>query len=186
MKICGFQFKPKDTGLACERIKWAVKDLDPDKVLDIIIETHKEKRSLDANAYLWVLINKISAELSKDGTPVSPNEVYRKLITEVPDADGVGQNFEFIPVRNDALKKWIENWEHKPQTKTGWVCKVLGPCRKPGFENYTTVQCFYGSSTYDTAQMSRLIDLAVQDARVLHIETKTPKELALLMEEWHG
>ena len=43
---------------------------------------------------------------------------------------------------------------------------------------------YYGSSEYDTAQMSRLIELIIAECREQGIETKTPAELAALMEEW--
>ena len=46
------------------------------------------------------------------------------------------------------------------------------------------VVLYYGSSTYDSAQMSRLIDLVVQECQAQGIETKTPEELALLKEDW--
>ena len=39
---------------------------------------------------------------------------------------------------------------------------------------------YYGSSTYDTQQMSLLIDHIVQDAKALGIETMTPAELEAL------
>lgn len=44
---------------------------------------------------------------------------------------------------------------------------------------------YHGSSTYDTAQMSRLIDNIVQDCKALGIETMTPDKLSILKEEWH-
>ena len=43
---------------------------------------------------------------------------------------------------------------------------------------------YHGSSTYDTQQMSRLIDNLVQDCKALDIETLTPDKLALLKEAW--
>jgi hypothetical protein len=46
------------------------------------------------------------------------------------------------------------------------------------------VFAYYGTSTYDTAEMSRVIENTVQDAKTLNIETATPRELALLLEEW--
>ena len=46
------------------------------------------------------------------------------------------------------------------------------------------VTLYYGSSTYDTKQMSRLIDNIVQDCQAVGIETLTPDKLALLLEEW--
>ena len=135
----------------------------------------KKKRSLDANAYAWVLINKIAVEMSKE-YPVTPLEVYRTLIP------GVGDNFVIVPVREDALQQWIKNWESEPSTKMGWVVKVLGPAKKhPGYIN--TVN-YYGSSTYDTKQMSRLIDLIVDICRDYSIETMTPREIEQLKSEW--
>ena len=59
--------------------------------------------------------------------------------------------------------------------------------REPGeskLEGYVNVISYYGSSEYDTAQMSRLIDLLIAECREQGIETKTPAELAALMEEW--
>ena len=47
------------------------------------------------------------------------------------------------------------------------------------------MRAYYGSSTYDTRQMSQLIDNLVQDCKALDIETLTPEKLSLLMEEWN-
>ena len=46
------------------------------------------------------------------------------------------------------------------------------------------VVLYYGSSTFDTQQMSRLIDGLVQDCRALGLETLPPDKLALLKEAW--
>lgn len=43
---------------------------------------------------------------------------------------------------------------------------------------------YYGSSTFDTKQMARLIDNIVQDCKALGIETLTPQQLDALKEEW--
>ena len=47
------------------------------------------------------------------------------------------------------------------------------------------VNCYYGSSTYDTKEMSLLIDLIVQQAKDLDIETMTPEQLSILKERWN-
>lgn len=127
----------------------------------------RERRSLDANAYCWVLINKIAA-----ATGIPPKDIYRQMI---PD---VGDNCYIYPVRNDAVERWTEIWQ---SNGVGWVCEVLGDSKLDG---YTNVCNYYGSSQYDTAQMSRLIDLVVQECKQLNIETLTPRELALLKEGW--
>ena len=131
------------------------------------IKEYRERRSLDANAYMWVLVGKLSGKL---GLP--PEEIYRAAIRDV------GDNYEVMPVRNDALERWKAIWQ---SNGLGWLCEEIGPSKLDG---YTNVRNFYGSSAYDKAQMSRLIDNIVQDCKVQCIETLTPAELARLTEEW--
>ena len=131
------------------------------------IKEYRERRSLDANAYMWVLVGKLSGKL---GLP--PEEIYRAAIRDV------GDNYEVMPVRNDALERWKIIWQ---SNGLGWLCEEIGPSKLDG---YTNVRNFYGSSAYDKAQMSRLINNIVQDCKAQDIETLTPAELARLTEEW--
>ena len=131
------------------------------------LKEHRKKRSLDANAYAWVLLGKISAKVG-----VTKEEVYRHFIKDV------GDNYVIVPIRNDAVEKWTENWQSKG---IGWVCDILGESKLDGYTNIIT---YYGSSTYDSAQMSRLINLIVDECKEQGIETATPQELSLLLEEW--
>lgn len=131
------------------------------------IKEYRERRSQDANAYCWVLLGKLSGKL---GLP--PEEIYRAAIRDV------GDNYEVMPVRNDALERWKAIWQ---SNGLGWLCEEIGPSKHEG---YTNVRNFYGSSAYDKAQMSRLIDNIVQDCKAQGIETLTPDELARLTEEW--
>lgn len=144
-----------------------------DRVYTARIQEKRQKRSLDANAYCWVLLGRLSEELSKNGTVKSPKEIYRDLIPEI------GGNYEIVPVREDLIDHWQLVWSHG---RTGWLCEDLGECRKtPGYHN---IICYYGSSVYDSKQMSRLIDLVVQECRQLGIETMTPNELEALKAGW--
>lgn len=131
------------------------------------IKEWRERRSQDANAYLWVLLGKLSGKLG-----LSPEEIYRQAIRDV------GDNYEVMPVRNDALERWKAIWQ---SNGLGWICEEIGPSK---LEGYTNVRNFYGSSAYDKAQMSRLIDNVVQDCQAQGIETMAPVELARLTEEW--
>lgn len=144
-------------------------EMKPGKQYQVELKQHFNKRSLDANAYFWVLAGKLGAKV---GLP--KEEVYRSLI---PD---VGDNYEIFPIRTDAVEKWIANWESKG---TGWVCEILSESNLPG---YTNVITYYGSSTYDTKQMSRLIELIITECKLQGIETMTPQELSLLLEGWNG
>lgn len=134
------------------------------KAYDAELKEHREKRSLDANAYAWVLLGKLASKLN-----IPKEEVYRQIIKEV------GDNYEILPIRDDAVDKWIFAWEEKG---IGWCCDILG---KSKLEGYTNVITYYGSSTYDSKQMSDFISLIVQECKEQDIETATPRELALLL-----
>lgn len=131
------------------------------------IKEWRERRSLDANAYFWTLAGKLSAKLG-----LSPEEIYRTMIRDV------GGNYEVMPIRNDALERWKAIWQ---SNGLGWVCEEIGPSKHAG---YTNVRNFYGSSAYDREQMSRLIEIVVQECKLQGIETLTPAELTRLTEGW--
>lgn len=148
--------------------------LESEKQVELTAARYYPKRSLDANAYCWVLLDKLAVALSDDKRTVSPEEVYQQIIPNV------GGNSRILPIRDDAVEEWKRIWGGKG---TGWTCEDMGPCSNlPGYHN---VRCFYGSSVYDTKQMSRLIDLVVQECKEQGIETKTPEELARLKELWN-
>lgn len=132
-----------------------------------ILKRFQKKRSLDANAYAWALLGKLSAALR-----LPKEEIYRCIIKEI------GGNYEVLPIRNDAVQAFKERWEHG---RVGWIVEELGASKIPG---YTNIMAYYGSSVYDTQQMSRLIDLIVEECKQQDIETLTERELSLLKEEW--
>ena len=144
-------------------------DMKPGRVYDAELKEHREKRSLDANAYAWVLLGKLAAKLN-----IPKEEVYRQIIRDV------GDNYEILPIRDEAVDKWISAWEEKG---IGWCCDVLGKSKLGG---YTNVIAYYGSSTYDSKQMSNFISLIVQECGEQDIETATPRELSLLLEAVDG
>lgn len=128
----------------------------------------KKKRSLDANAYAWVLMDKIAA-----ATGIPKSEIYRDAIREI------GGNSDVVRAKQDAADAIVYGWE---KNGLGWQAELL-PAIEPG---YCNIILYYGSSTYDSAQMSRLIDGLVQDAQALGIETLPPYKLAGMMEAWDG
>ena len=134
------------------------------KDLTIKLSQYRQKRSKDANAYFWELCGKLAVKLH-----ISPDNIYRELIKSV------GGNYEIVPIRNDAVETWVKNWQSRG---IGWVCETV-PSK---LEGYTNVLTYYGSSVYDTAQMSRLIELIIEECKENNIETATPEELAILME----
>ena len=139
---------------------------DKDK-LSIEINPYRERRSLDANAYFWVLADKLATAQGLPGT----TEIYHKYIKEI------GGNREIVCVKKEAADKLCQGWEHNGM---GWLTEKF----TSKVEGCINVILYYGSSTYDTAQMSRLIELIIQDCKALGIETATAAELSLLLEGW--
>ena len=137
------------------------------KEIDLEIKAHRNRRSLDANAYAWVLINRIAEKIGQ-----SPTAVYRSTIRDV-----AGNN-DIFTMKNEAVEKFIGGWQ---KNGLGWNAEILAEAKTPG---YTHVVAYYGSSTYDTAQMSRLIDLLVSECKELSIETRPPQEIEALMSAW--
>lgn len=134
--------------------------------VDVTVKKHREKRSLDANAYFWVLVDRLAEK-----TRIPKTDIYRRYIREI------GGNHEMVCVIDSAVKKLRNGWEHNG---LGWQTDTM-PSRIPGCTN---VILYYGSSTYNTRQMSHLIDMAVQDCQEQNIETLSPEKLAGMMEEW--
>ena len=66
---------------------------------------------------------------------------------------------------------------------TGWFAEIVDDSKIPG---YKLVFAYHGSSTYDTAQMSRLIESLIQDAQAVGIETLSEREKSLLLEDWEN
>lgn len=132
------------------------------KDLSIEVKRWRERRSLDANAYLWVLLQKMAEVLHS-----SKDEMYLEML------DKYGQ-FTFIIVRPDAVERMAQNWR---------TVRVLGEVGVDG-QCGVQMQCFYGSSTYDTREMAVLIDGVVSECKELGIETLPPDELAAMKDAW--
>ena len=138
-----------------------------DRLYDLEVKEHKKKRSQDANAYAWVLINKIA-----DALRITPLEIYRQAILNVSG------NYEVIPIKEEAANHFKQIWEAQG---LGWPCIKMGKSKIAGYINF---RAYYGSSTFSVSQMQVFIDNLVQDCRALNIEVKSDEEIASLMGAW--
>lgn len=127
----------------------------------------KAKRSLDANAYLWMLCGKLA--LTTGGTKETE---YRKAIK----AAGVKTT---VLVLDSAVNEIIAHWG---STGIGSFAEVLRKSDK--VRDCTIVNVYYGSSSYSTDEMSKLIDYVVKEAEKKKIPTMTPAEIARLKSQW--
>lgn len=130
--------------------------------LSIKAAKHRERRRLDANAYLWVLLQKMAEVIHEDKW---------NIYLEVLGRYGV---FTHIIVKPHMVDKVKEEW--RAVKELGEVCV-----------NGTTgiqLQCYFGSSTYNTKEMSVLIDGVVSEAKEMGIETLSPDQLERMKSEW--
>ena len=137
-----------------------------DKEVDVEIKKHSNRRSLDANNLCWSIIDQIAAK-----TKTKKSEVYRNAIKDI------GGVSDIVCVRNFAVDKLIKGWTSKG---VGWQAETE-PSRLPGCTNVTL---YYGSSVFDSKQMSALIDSLIQDAHALGIVTAAQSEIQKAIEFW--
>lgn len=135
----------------------ALKDIE---ILDIEIKKHRNKRSLNANSYCWVLINELGNAMN-----LSKDEVYLLMLKRY------GQS-ELVSILSSInVSGYFKYYEVAGTT-------VLNN------KEFTHYKIFKGSSEYDTKEMSILIDGIVSECEDLGIETMTPSELESLKNSW--
>lgn len=133
-----------------------------DKLLTITAKIFRNRRSKDANAYAWVLMQKIAEVLHTDKW-----SVYLDMLERY----GV---FTHIIVRPHVVGRVIEEWR---------AVKNLGEVTVAG-QTGIQLQCYFGSSTYNTKEMSVFITGIVSECHELGIETASPEELERMKREW--
>lgn len=126
----------------------------------------RQKRSLDANRYMWQLLDKLGEVL---GT--TKEELYIGYVRRIGP-------FKDFHLAEDEAKTFRRAWE---MLGTGW------PTEQVGFTadgEQIVIRAYYGSSTYNSRRMARLIDEVVGDCKEAGVETLTPMELDRMKEEW--
>lgn len=137
-------------------------DVKDDKELTVQVKEYRQKRSLSQNAYMWVLLDEIAKAVNR-----SKEDIYKELVKDY----GV---FEILPLKDDAVKRFNHNWS---KNGLGWFTEIIGKSKLKG---YTNLIAYYGSSTYDTQEMNRLLDAVVNECQELGIQTMTLSEIMLL------
>ena len=132
------------------------------KLLDVEIKIHRNRRSLNANAYLWVLLSKLAEVLH-----TNKDELYLLML----DRYGV---FTHLIVKQEAVERVKAEWRTVRELGKGKIGNIEG----------VQLQCYFGSSSYDTKEMATLIDGVVSECKELDIETLTGAELQAMKDEW--
>lgn len=140
-----------------------------DTELDVSITKHREKRSLNANAYFHVLVDKIAA---KNG--MSNDEAKAWLVCRYGTLakDDQGSNVGL------KLPESVDISTVYPYTR--WFDSRV--------ENGVTFNCYMlykRTHTMDSGEMCRLIDGTISEAKELGIVTDTPEQIAKYKELWN-
>lgn len=136
--------------------------LQDDKEYTVSIKEYSKKRSVSQNAYLWVLLDQIGIKQN-----LSKEEVYKIYIKDY----GV---FNIVPIKNEAVDSFIQKWE---KNGLGWVCDKLEKSKLTG---YTNVVAYFGSSTYTSQEMQRVLNAVVTDCEEMGINTMPMDDIMLL------
>ena len=136
-----------------------------DAEVNISIDKYRAARSLDANALLWKMCFEIAKKIGS-----TKEEVYKDHIKQVGE-------YTPLPIRADAVESFKNIWSAHG---TGWFAEVVDDSK---LEGYKLVFAYHGSSVYDTAQMSRLLDDVIDSAKELGIDVISERELSLLKEQ---
>ena len=132
------------------------------KELTVDIKQFRKKRSLDANGMLWAILNQM-AEILK----TSKDEVYLEMLSRY----GV---FTHVIVKADVVEKVKREWK---------TVRELGEVTVNG-KTGIQLQCYFGSSTYDSKEFSVLLEGVISEAKELGIDTITEAEKNALLDNW--
>lgn len=135
-----------------------------DQEVSIEIKKWRGRRSLNANAYLWVLITKISEAIRP---PLNKEMVYKEMLKRY----GQGGVISVLKSKADPVKRELKYWEG------------VGEGTVDGKE-FEHIRFWVGSSQYDRHEMALLIDGVVSECKDMDIETLPPAELERMIGEW--
>lgn len=139
---------------------------------EIVVEprVYRKPRSLDANAYFHVLVNKIAAALQATDEDTKKLLVVRYGVVDT-DEDGNPMG-AMLPASADVDRYFPYTRRYKTVEQNG--------------REYCCYLFYKRTHEMDSAEMSRLIDGTVSEARELGIETMPPDELKALEALWKG
>lgn len=111
----------------------------------------KKKRSKDQNSYFWELLQQLCFEMNLDVI-----QEYKKRVKEL----GIFKQWE---IDTENVPTFVHLWEDRG---IAWFTEKVEE-----IGNKTIINAYYGSSSYNSKQMSRLLDNLVQDCKEVGIQT---------------
>lgn len=137
-----------------------VDDMRDKEKLSIEIKQYRQHRSLNANAYAWLLIGQI-ADILRAGK----DEIYLKLLKRYGQSELISV-LSHVPIGN-----YIRYYEEAGESELNG-------------KMFTHYRVYKGSSEFDSREMSIFIDGVASEAKELGIQTETPNQLAEMKSRW--
>lgn len=142
-----------------------------EKELAVSAKLFRKHRSLDANAYYWQLLSKLAEALG-----ISKSRAHNLMLIrygQLEEYDG-RLVYVVVPDTPDSVERALEAdaYHIKPTSEV-----------QAGQDGtlFRTYKMLRGSSTYDTREMSELINGLVSECRQTGIETMTPGQIENMM-----
>lgn len=142
-----------------------------DKDVRIDIKAWHDRRSKDANALYWQLIGKLAGVLRWSNARAHNYMLQHYGVPEYMDGRTV---CPWLPDTEEAERRAMEATEYHIVP----LDEVKG--------NERLYMLMKGSSRYDKAEFSRLLNGLVDECHELGIQTESPDEIAHLIELWKG
>ena len=140
--------------------KTIVDDLKDKDKLSIEVKPYRQHRSLNANAYAWLLIGQIA-----DVLRAGKDEIYLKLLKRYGQSELISV-LSHVPIGN-----YVKYYEEAGESKLNG-------------KDFTHYRVYKGSSEFDSREMSIFIDGVCSEAKGMGIQTETPNQIAEMKARW--
>ncbi len=145
-----------------------VEQLKNEDKLNVEIKKYRKKRSLNANNYFWKTLQDL-CELAE----IDTIEEYKRRVKQL----GIFRRFK---IEKENINTFEKMWSSQG---VAWFCEI-SDTEYIGDIEFKIINAYYGSSSFNSKQMSRLINDLVEDCHYYGIETKTAEEINSLIESW--
>ena len=130
--------------------------------LTVSVKKFRPHRTKDANALLWACIGDISKALTED-----PWKVYLRLLKRYG-------KYTYIVVKENVVDAVSRQWRET---------EVIGETEIGG-QKAVQMLCFFGSSTYDKEEFSKLLDGTKQEMEEMGLTPPPSKDMMRALEVW--
>lgn len=130
--------------------------------LRVILKRWREKRSKDANALLWHCLGEMAKADQSDNW-----SKYLEMLRKYG-------KYTYICCKPDAVESMKRQWRE---------IEVIGDIETNGRKE-TQLLCYFGSSSYDTGEFTRLLDGTIKEMVAMGLQAPTSQEMKRALELW--